>query len=79
MRYSVRMGQRVSKHEIPEKFLVPQSDFGLDSSKVRQVRKLVIKGKLAPFYPGKDDPGTSLPQVSGSCTCLLNLGFLDGP
>lgn len=53
------MGQRLSKREIPEKYLTPRGDLGLEASEARRIRKQVIKGKLAPFYPGVDDSRNS--------------------
>jgi len=49
------MGQRLGRPDVPEKFLTPQGTLSLEPGDVRKFRKLVVKGKLAPFYPGIDD------------------------
>ncbi|CAD7698503.1 unnamed protein product [Ostreobium quekettii] len=48
------MGQRLGKPDVPEKFLTPQGS-ALEPAEARKFKKLVLKGKLAPFYPGVDD------------------------
>ncbi|GMH38132.1 hypothetical protein BSKO_06016 [Bryopsis sp. KO-2023] len=56
------MGQKLCKQDIPDKFLTPGS-VPLEAAEVKRIRKLVIKGKLAPFYPGSDDTGESREHV----------------
>eukprot|EP00803_Ostreobium_quekettii_P002900 evm.model.scf_783.4 EVM.evm.TU.scf_783.4 scf_783:47953-54365(+) len=48
------MGQRLGRPDVPEPFLTPQA-CALEPAEARRIRKLVVKGRLAPFYPGLDD------------------------
>lgn len=51
-----KMGQKLCKAEIPEKFLLPQDASSLEASESRRLKKLVLRGKIAPFYPGVEEP-----------------------
>eukprot|EP00210_Caulerpa_lentillifera_P004158 g3964.t1 len=49
------MGHRLCSRELPDKFLCPQMALGRDSGDVRVFKRMVLKGRLAPFYPGFED------------------------
>jgi len=50
-----KMGHRLCNRELPDKFLFPQMALGPDSGDVRVFKRMVLKGRLAPFYPGFED------------------------
>ena len=51
-----KMGHRLCKAQVPDKFLVPQLAGTLETADARLFKKLVQRGRLAPFYPGMDEP-----------------------
>jgi len=51
-----KMGNRLgNKDHPPDKFLLPQTNVGHESGDVKVFRKLILRGRLAPFYPGFED------------------------
>lgn len=50
-----KLGHRLCKTQVPDKFLVPQLAGNLETADARLFKRLVQKGKLAPFYPGYDE------------------------
>lgn len=50
-----KMGHRLCSRELPDKFLIPQMALGRDSGDARVFKRMVLKGRLAPFYPGFED------------------------
>ena len=50
-----KLGHRLCKTQVPDKFLVPQLAGNLEPADTRLFKKLVQKGRLAPFYPGRDE------------------------
>lgn len=51
-----KFANRLCKTHVPDKFLLPQLAGNLEINEARHFKKLVVRGRLAPFYPGDDEP-----------------------
>lgn len=51
------IGEKLTKHgnKIPEEFLRPQGLYSVDKVDLRKLRRLILDGKLAPCYPGREE------------------------
>eukprot|EP00210_Caulerpa_lentillifera_P000197 g192.t1 len=66
-----RMGHRLCSKELPpDNYLFPQMCQGRESGDVRVFKKMVLRGRLAPFYPGFEDSNAA-PGLEECPICCL--------
>jgi len=67
-----KIGHRLCKTQVQDKFLLPQLAQSLEASDARLFKKLVQRGRLAPFYPGHGEQNAEATVNTFPSPCLTS-------